>query len=179
MKVVILKGSPRGRRSDSSKIADAFAEGSRAAGHEVSVFDAGRASVRPCIGCMKCNGAKDPCVFDDDFAEIGAAVIDADAVVYAAPLYYHAPSPQLLAAVSRLHGIDSIVRGTGKRAFLFVTGFNPDASFMDGIKAWWATDLRYLGWRNAGSLFVHGVQSPDCEAIARAVGQAREMGARL
>lgn len=50
---------------------------------------------------------------------------------------------------------------------------------MDGIKAWWATDLRYLGWRNAGSLFVHGVQSPDCEAIARAVEQAREMGARL
>ena len=95
MKVVILKGSPRGRRSDSSKIADAF------------------------------------------------------------------------------------VRGTGKRAFLFVTGFNPDASFMDGIKAWWGTDLRYLGWRDAGSLFVHGVQSPGCEAVARAVEQAREMGARL
>ena len=47
MKVVILKGSPRGRRSDPSKIADAFAEGARAAGHEVSVFDAGRASARP------------------------------------------------------------------------------------------------------------------------------------
>lgn len=31
MKVVILKGSPRGRRSNSSKIADAFADGARAA----------------------------------------------------------------------------------------------------------------------------------------------------
>lgn len=142
-------------------------------------FDAGGASVRPCIGRTRRDGARAPCAFDDDFTEIGSAVIDADAVVYATPLYYHAPSPQLLAAVSRLYGIDSIVRGTGKRAFLFVAGFSPDASFMDGIKAWWATDLRYLGWRNAGSLFVHGVQSPDCEAIARAVEQAREMGARL
>lgn len=60
MKVVILKGSPRGRRSDSSKVADAFADGARAAGHQVSAFDAGRASVHPCIGCMKCNGAKTP-----------------------------------------------------------------------------------------------------------------------
>ena len=61
--------------------------------------------MRPCIGRTRRDGARAPCAFDDDFTEIGSAVIDADAVVYATPLYYHAPSPQLLAAVSRLHDI--------------------------------------------------------------------------
>lgn len=179
MKVAVLKGSPRGRKSYSSRIADAFVDGARSAGCKVDVFDTGRANIHPCIGCMKCDGAKAPCVFDDDFTEIGRSILDADVVVYATPLYYHAPSPQLLSAVSRLHGIDDLVRGTGKRAYLFVTGYNPDASFMDGVKAWWSTDLRYLGWQDAGTLFVHGVQSRDCEALVRAIEQAREIGARL
>ena len=63
-KVVILSTSLR-PGSNSHMLAEQFAEGAKAAGHEVELISLRGKEIKFCIGCLKCQeiGA---CVFKDD-----------------------------------------------------------------------------------------------------------------
>ena len=52
MEIVILQGSPN-KNGSSNMLADSFAEGAKAAGHNVHIFDVAHAKIHPCSGCIK------------------------------------------------------------------------------------------------------------------------------
>ena len=64
--------------------------------------------------------------------------------------------PSFITLIDRYHGIDAHIRGTHKKCILLVTGSNPDPSYMDGMRIWFQTDMRYLGWQAAGAVYAHG-----------------------
>ena len=54
MKILVLQGSAR-KNGHTTALAQAFAEGAREAGHEVTVFDVASMDIHGCIGCEWCH----------------------------------------------------------------------------------------------------------------------------
>ena len=85
MKIVILQGSPN-KKGSTSILAENFSRGAEAAGHSARRFDLVDMNIRPCTGCVTC-GYEGPCILHDDNQKIRNAVLEADMVVFATPLY--------------------------------------------------------------------------------------------
>ena len=100
-KVVILSTSLR-PGSNSHALAEQFAEGAKAAGHEVELISLRGKEIKFCIGCFKCQetGA---CVFKDDVPAIMDSVLNADVVCWATPIYYYEMSGAMKTLIDRLN----------------------------------------------------------------------------
>lgn len=90
MKILILNGSPKGAKSNTLRLTNAFAEGLCEAG-ENTVETVGLAELdikgcRGCFGCWKATPGR--CVIKDDMAELLGKIVDADMIIYSFPLYY-------------------------------------------------------------------------------------------
>ena len=70
-KVLVISTSLR-ERSNSEALADAFAEGAKAAGNDVEKISLRGKKISFCRGCLACLG-KGRCVIQDDAPEIGRA----------------------------------------------------------------------------------------------------------
>lgn len=92
-KILILSASLRAG-SNSETLANAFADGARAAGHTVEVVSLRGKSIAFCRGCLACQ-ALGRCVIDDDAVAITEKMQHADVIVFATPIYYYEMSGQL------------------------------------------------------------------------------------
>ena len=88
MKILLISGSPH-KAGTTSVLIKAFSKGAESAGHEVYHFNAGEKEAHPCIACERCHSAVSACVFRDAFDEMRDMLIEADAVVFASPIYYY------------------------------------------------------------------------------------------
>lgn len=98
MKILIINGSPKGSKSNSYRLTQAFLEGmkrgisGRNRGEEVLVEDiaAGRLDIRPCLGCFSCwDKTPGKCCIEDDMAEVIEKLLWADVTIWSFPLYYY------------------------------------------------------------------------------------------
>lgn len=91
MKILVVNGSPKGERSDTLKITNAFLEGM---GEPAEYVDTMKVDVKPCLGCYSCwRETPGKCVRQDDMAGILERVLESDLVIWSAPLYcYSVPS---------------------------------------------------------------------------------------
>ena len=85
MKIVVLHGSPN-KNGSTGILVEEFRKGAVEAGHNVSVIDVAHADVHPCTGCVYC-GYEGPCAQKDGMGEIRSAILGADMLVFATPLY--------------------------------------------------------------------------------------------
>lgn len=155
MKIMVITGSPH-KEGTTNLLVEQFIKGAVEAGHEVFRFDSAFAGINTCIGCDRCLTGKNDCVFKDDMFTVFPKVIEADLIAFVMPLYYHSYSAQLKTVIDRFHGIDDLIRGTGKKAVLLAVGANPHTWIMDGLTATYHTELRYLGWEDCGMLLATG-----------------------
>lgn len=95
MKVLIINGSPKGKRSNSYKLTGAFLEGMRLgmAGreeeYEEEEIQVNRLDLKPCLGCFSCwNKTPGKCCIEDGMQEVIAKFLWADVTVWSFPLYY-------------------------------------------------------------------------------------------
>ena len=75
-KILIISTSPR-KNSNSESLALAFAEGAKAAGHEVDFVSLRGKTVNFCRGCFVCQ-EKQRCVIHDDADELCRKALQAD-----------------------------------------------------------------------------------------------------
>ena len=154
MKILVLTGSPR-PGGNSTTLAENFIKGAEEAGHTVVRFDAAFKNVHPCIGCNKC-GMDGPCIFKDDFEFVREHIVDADAVVFATPMYYFGISAQLKAVIDRFYAINGKIHRS-KKAVLLMTYANTAVAEAEPIKKHYEVLLRYLDWQDAGQVIAAGV----------------------
>ncbi len=99
-RVLILSSSLR-EHSNSDMMADAFAEGARAAGHDVEKIRLSGKEIRFCQGCLACQNTK-RCVIHDDADDIVQNhMLGADVLVFATPIYYYEMSGQMKTLLDR------------------------------------------------------------------------------
>ncbi len=107
-KIVVLNGS-NSNQMNTAGLIRAFTEGAESSGNEVVKFDVAHMNIHGCLGCMKCmtKPKDDPniCVIEDDMNEVYRAVMDADVIVLASPVYWWGPTGQLKLVVDRLQAI--------------------------------------------------------------------------
>ena len=99
--ILIVSTSPR-KNSNSEALALAFADGAKAAGHEVNFVSLRGKTVNFCRGCFVCQ-EKLRCVIHDDADEICRRALTADVLVFATPIYYYEMSGQLKTLLDRLN----------------------------------------------------------------------------
>lgn len=88
MKIICINGSPKGKNSNSHRIASEFLEGARKAGAETETVFLVEKEIGECKACLSC-WIKTPgkCIQKDDMAELLEGVIKSDIVVFATPVY--------------------------------------------------------------------------------------------
>lgn len=102
MNSVVLCASPR-RDGNSRMLAEAFAEGARAAGDTADLVDLNEVVSGLLRDCRTCRGPDGNCSIADGYAELmHERLLPADAWVYATPLYYYGMAASLKNFFDRL-----------------------------------------------------------------------------
>lgn len=158
MKIIILQGSPN-KKGSTSILAESFAKGAVEAGHKVERFDLAKMNIHPCIGCVAC-GYEGPCVQKDDNQQIREAILGADMVVFATPLYYYGMSAQLKIVVDRFCAYNSSLHGKHMKSALLTVAWNADNWTFEALEAHYKTLVRYCGFKNQGMVLGYGCGSP-------------------
>lgn len=98
-KVFIISTSLR-KNANSEQLAVSFADGAKAAGHDVEVVSLRDKEIRFCIGCFACQKTK-RCFMHDDADAIREKMLRADVLVFATPIYYYEMSGAMKTILDR------------------------------------------------------------------------------
>ncbi len=176
MKILVITGSPR-KNGNSNTLAEHFIKGAEEAGHKVVRFDSAFKNVHPCIACNKC-GMNGECVFKDDFEFVRNNIVDADAVVFATPMYYFGISAQIKAVIDRFYAINGQIH-VPKKAVLIMTYADTSSKEAQPIISHYETLLNYLGWSDAGKVIASGVWTEGSVNNTQYPKQAYELGKNI
>jgi multimeric flavodoxin WrbA len=140
-RIVILQGSPNAK-GNTANLTDEIARGAIASGARVEKFFLQNLNIASCNACQSCQEphAKG-CVIEDDMDEIYRATLQADAIVFACPIYWFTVSAQLKQVIDRFYAFvtpDGGHRFAGKRiglAFTFGGDDLLDSGCINAIRA--------------------------------------------
>ncbi len=156
-KIVVITGSPRAN-GNSAAMAAAFVSAAEAGGHSVTRFDAAQMTVGGCRACGGCYKTGKPCAFDDGFNRIAPAIKEADAVVFAMPVYWYTMPAQIKAVIDKFY---SFFRGggdiSGKECALISCCEEKDEAVFDGVRFAYERSTALMKWKNIGEVLVPGV----------------------
>ena len=175
--VLIVSSSPR-KNGNSETLADAFAKGAREAGRSVETVRLREKQIGFCRGCLACQKLG-YCVIQDDAVEIVAKMHDADALVFATPVYYYSVCGQLKTMLDRANPLFG-------SNYAFTEAYLLATAAEDGRSAFEGTEKAVQGWIDcfprcalAGTVFAGGVTGVGEIAEHPALEQARRMGAGI
>ena len=157
MKILVVTGSPR-KNGNTFAMTEAFTNAAQAKGHEVVRFDAAMMKIGGCHACMTCYKTGKACSFDDDFNTIAPHILDADAVVYAAPVYWYSIPAQIKGVIDRVFSL--VVGGkdiAGKKCGIITCCEEHDATVMDGVTMPLKRSFNLLKWEFVGEVCIPGV----------------------
>jgi len=105
MKILVINGSPKGEKSNTLKLTNAFISGVDTADYSQTIdnITVADTKIEPCRGCYCC-WEKTPgkCVIKDDMDGIIEKYINADMVIWSFPLYYYGVPSKTKALIDRL-----------------------------------------------------------------------------
>ena len=177
MKIVLLQGSPN-KKGSTHILAEEFSRGAREAGHSVQRFDLTDLQVNPCTGCIAC-GYEGPCVQKDDNEKIRTAVLGADMIVFATPLYYYGMSAQLKTVIDRFCAYNSSITRKHMKSALLSVAWNSNGWTFDALESHYETLVRYLDFQDQGRILGKGCGSPSMKKRSPYPERAYELGKRL
>ncbi len=156
-KIVVITGSPR-KTGNSFAMTDAFIKAAEAKNHTVTRFDAAMKNVGGCHACETCYKTGKACSFDDDFNTIAPAILEADAVVFATPVYWYSIPAQIKGVIDKMFSF--CVAGkdvAGKECALITCCEEDDQSVMDGVRIPVERSAALLKWKMVGEVLIPGV----------------------
>ncbi len=177
MNIVVLMGSPN-ENGSTSLLVKAFEQGAVEAGHHVTVINCDQASVAPCTGCIAC-GYNGPCVQKDDMETIRPAILSADLLVFATPLYYYGMSAQIKIIIDRFCAFNSRLQSKRLKSALLTVAWNSDDWTFDALVAHYKTLVRYLNLDDQGVVLGYGCGTPSMTRSSRYPTAAYELGRSL
>ncbi len=156
-KIVVITGSPR-KNGNSFAMTDAFIKAAEAKGHAITRFDAALKKVGGCRACETCFSTGKACTFDDDFNTIAPAILEADVIVFAMPVYWYSIPAQIKGIIDRIFSM--VVGGkdiAGKECALITCCEEDDMSVMDGVRIPIERMAALNKWKMVGEVLIPGV----------------------
>ena len=176
MNIILLQGSPN-KKGSTNILAEAFQRGAREAGHQVQRFDLMDFKIHPCTGCVSC-GYEGPCVQKDDNQKIQEAILNADMIVFATPLYYYGMSAQLKTVIDRFCAYNSSITRKHMKSALLAVAWNSDHWTFDALESHYKTLVRYLDFDDQGMVLGKGCGTPSMTRNSGFPELAYELGKR-
>ena len=173
-KIVVISTSLRAN-SNSEALAKEFVKGAEAAGNEVEYISLKDKSIAFCIGCLACQ-SKGHCIINDDALPITEAVLNADVVVWATPIYYYEMAGQMKVLIDRMNSM--FAKAYKFREVYFLATAADDGSYtseraLAGLTGW--IDC-FEKAKLAGSLFCGGVTAAGEISGSSKVQEAYNLG---
>lgn len=168
VKIISVFGSPR-KKGNTAKVLSMF-EDAVIKSHEVERIDINQYNVSGCLGCNKCQEKRDEpgCIQKDDALAIFKKMIEADAIVYASPLYCWSFTSQIKPLIDRHY---CLVTGYGtsdhnslissKRAALLMTCAGPIEGNCDAIQSIFSAYCEYAKMTTIGNFILPFCTTPD------------------
>lgn len=176
MKVMVISSSLRAG-SNSELMAEAFAEGAKAAGHEVQLVKLKGKKINYCLGCYGC-AKTHRCVQKDDATELVQLMRDQNVLAFATPVYFYGISAQLKALLDRTVAIYDTTPKFGQIVLLSCAGEDapriPD-DMQRAISGW--IDC-FPGVSLRKSIVAGGFQDAHTVSLAK-LKECREAGEKL
>lgn len=145
MNALLLNGSPR---EGNTRTALQTLKQSLAAIPDLQIdeIDAAQMSIAPCIACGSCQ-KEGFCVFDDDTNDVIDAVVDADILVFATPVYWWGMTAQLKLLIDKFYSRQTSLSAKKKQIGVIVIGqaAQEDPQYTI-IPKQFDCISRYLGW---------------------------------
>jgi multimeric flavodoxin WrbA len=177
--ILVLTGSPR-RKGNSDMLADAFIEGAKEAGHQVTKIETARKKISGCIACNTCFSKGKACSIDNNFNEIAPSIEQADMLVLCTPLYWFSFSTQIKAAIDKLYSF--MVGGKPlkiKESLLLVCAETDNMEDFDGIKRSYELIVNYMKWQDKGQLLIPNINKVGDIFHTDALETAKELGRKM
>jgi multimeric flavodoxin WrbA len=180
--VVAFLGSPR-PRGNTDTLAEAVLEGARSAGCSTERYALRGLRVHPCTGCGSCGRNGRLCIFRDDGDTLYAAIIRADLLLFATPVYWYGPTAIMKALLDRLVVFNTpearpLVRG--KRAGLIAAWEEEGPEAAEPMLKLFELGFRYLELAPVGNFLVDGAGPKNAvRAMPGVLDRARAFGASL
>ncbi len=149
MKALLLNGSPR--KGNTYTALEALKRGLANINElEICEINATNMAVSSCIACECCRNGDNvlKCVFDDDTNAVMEAVLDADLLVFAMPVYWWGIPAQLKLIVDKFYSRTSQLSACNKQIGVIVVGqLSQDDPQYEIIPKQFQCISNYLGWR--------------------------------
>lgn len=172
--IVVLIGSKR-KNGNTDQLAQAFVKGA-SEHNNVRVFSVANETIYPCIGCDTCFAREgNRCFQKDDMQKIYDALLKADMLVCASPVYMCGVSSQLKAILDRLHTPMRDRFPLKKTALLLAGGSEQDATFAP-ILAQYKQLTSFFQLEDCGYVFAGGVREKGAIAGHAALDKAYRLG---
>jgi len=186
-KIVIVKGSPR-EKGNSATLAAQVAAGAEAAGAQVESFYLHGMDIQACDACDMCQSVADlDCIVEDDMQLLYPKLREADAVVYASPIYWFTVSAQLKLFMDRCYGMgnetdkpeDHVLAGKRIGVVLTYGGDDPfDSGAINAIRTFQDT-FNYIPAEIVGMVYAYAPSAGGLEKNRELMDKAYELGQKL
>lgn len=177
-KIVVITGSPR-KNGNTAALAEGFIDTLAANGHEVTRFDATSMNVKGCRACDTCYKTGKACTFDDDFNTVAPAIEAADAIVFAAPVYWYTFPAQIKAIIDKMYAIEAKKDTSGKLCALIACCADQPMDTFDGIAFAYQKTIELLKWQPLGQVLVPGVSKPGDVKHTDGIEQVKDLANKL
>lgn len=103
MNVLVINGSPKGAKSNTMKLTEAFIKGMETVSPiETERLTVSQLEIKPCLGCFHCwKNTPGKCCIPDDMGMVIEKILAADVLLYSFPLYYFGLPSQSKALLDR------------------------------------------------------------------------------
>jgi multimeric flavodoxin WrbA len=133
-RVVVLFGSPR-QKGNTAVLADWFEKAASKKGAKVQRFDLYKMKVQGCAHCDHCKQFKKTpsCALQDDFGQVLSALVRAQTIVVASPVYCWSVSGCMSAALDRFYCLFKRSAGSLLKGKKVVGMFTSGGDAFDGM----------------------------------------------
>lgn len=129
--------------------------------------------IRPCRGCFGCKKGEGGCAIQDDMQKVYAELDDADALIFATPVYMGQMTGQAKTFMDRLFPTNSPKfspyykeHGSKKKLLLVFTQGNPDKTKFQAYIGYTKRMFELLGYDVKEPIAVTGTRSAEAKDIA-------------
>ncbi len=103
--LLIFNGSPR-KKGNTKVLCDLLTKTIEENGGKTEIISINTLNINPCRACEACMRNKDGmCVQDDDMRELYGKILDANGLIFAAPIYWFNYSAQLKLVIDRMYAL--------------------------------------------------------------------------
>jgi multimeric flavodoxin WrbA len=186
-KILIVKGSPR-KSGNSATLAEQVAAGAKAVGADVESVYLHSMDIGPCDACDSCQaGADVDCVIGDDMQILYPKIREADAIVYASPIYWFTITAQMKLFMDRCYALAGDTDETedhalaGKRIGIVLTygGDDPfDSGAVNAIRTFQDT-FNYIPAEIVGMVYGCASDAGEIRENPDVMEKAYELGRKL